>query len=152
MSHRTLKGLRDTRSERAGACTCDRDRPGCADADRRLGGAGCRREEWIFIDQMSGANRTKERPGLTELLKYARDSDKVYCWCIDRLGRSLTDILNTVDEMTKQGIGLHSIFDGVPSSASGRLQLGLFATPAEYERESPVRRRSRASWPWPGTF
>jgi DNA invertase Pin-like site-specific DNA recombinase len=97
--------------------------------------AGVERER-IFIDHMSGAKTAKERPGLTELLKYARDGDDVYCWRIDRLGRSLIDVLNTVDEMTKRGIGLHSIVDGVdPSTASGRLQLGLFATLAEYERE-----------------
>jgi DNA invertase Pin-like site-specific DNA recombinase len=85
---------------------------------------------------MSGAKTAKERPGLTELLKYARDGDNVYCWRIDRLGRSLIDVLNTVDEMTKRGIGLHSIVDGVdPSTASCRLQLGLFGTLAQYERE-----------------
>lgn len=93
-------------------------------------------EDKIFIDHMSGAKTAKERPGLTELLKYARDGDQVYCWRIDRLGRSLIDVLNTVDEMTKKGIALHSLVDGVdPSTPSGRLQLGLFATLAEYERE-----------------
>lgn len=97
--------------------------------------AGVARDK-IFIDHMSGAKTAKERPGLTELLKYARDGDQVFCWRIDRLGRSLIDVLNTVDEMTKRGIGLHSLVDGVdPSTASGRLQLGLFATLAEYERE-----------------
>ena len=106
-------------SEWAGVCTDDRDGPGCADADRRPGKGGCR-EARIFIDHMSGAKTAKERPGLTELLKYARDGDNVYCWRIDRLGRSLIDVLNTVDEMTKRGIGLHSIVDGVdPSTASG---------------------------------
>ncbi|MET4144333.1 recombinase family protein [Arthrobacter sp. UYCo732] len=93
-------------------------------------------EKNIFTDHMSGAKTAKERPGLTELLKYARDGDQVYCWRIDRLGRSLIDVLNTVDEMTKRGIALHSLIDGVdPSTPSGRLQLGLFATLAEYERE-----------------
>ncbi|MGO4382631.1 recombinase family protein [Specibacter sp. RAF43] len=93
-------------------------------------------EEKIFIDHMSGAKTSKERPGLTELLKYAREGDEVYCWRIDRLGRSLIDVLNTVNEMMAKGIALHSLIDGVdPSTSSGRLQLGLFATLAEYERE-----------------
>lgn len=61
-------------------------------------------EDKIFIDHMSGAKTAKERPGLTELLKYARDGDQIFCWRIDRLGRSLIDVLNTVDEMTKRGI------------------------------------------------
>jgi DNA invertase Pin-like site-specific DNA recombinase len=93
-------------------------------------------EDKIFIDHMSGAKTAKERPGLTELLRYARDGDQVYCWRIDRLGRSLIDVLNTVDGMTKKGIALYSLIDNVdPSTPSGRLQLGLFATLAEYERE-----------------
>lgn len=73
-------------------------------------------EDKIFIDHMSAAKTAKERPGLTELLKYARDGDQVYCWRIDRLGRSLIDVLNTVDEMTKKGIALYSLFDGVDPS------------------------------------
>lgn len=93
-------------------------------------------EDKIFIDHMSGAKTAKERPGLTELLKYARDGDQVYCWRIDRLGRSLIDVLNTVNAMTTRGIALYSLVDGVdPSTPGGRLQLGLFATLAEYERE-----------------
>lgn len=63
---------------------------------------------------------------------------------IDRLGRSLIDVLNTVAEMQENGIGLRSIVDGIdPSTASGRLQLGLFATLAEYEREL-INERVRA--------
>jgi DNA invertase Pin-like site-specific DNA recombinase len=101
-------------------------------------------EEHIYFDQLSGAKAAKERPGLTALLCYARREDTVLAYRIDRLGRSLTDVLNTVAEMQERGLGLRSLVDGVdPSTASGRLQLGLFATLAEYEGEL-INERVRA--------
>lgn len=70
------------------------------------------------------------------LLEYAREGDQFFCYRIDRLGRSLVDVVNTVNQMTEMGSQLYLIVDGVdPSSAAGRLQLHLFATLAEYERE-----------------
>ncbi|WP_253905201.1 recombinase family protein [Arthrobacter sp. H14] len=93
-------------------------------------------EKYIFIDHLSGAKQARERPAMKDLLKYARGGDEIIVWRIDRLGRSLIDVLNTVHEMTSRDIGLRSLIDGVdPSSAQGRLQLGLLATLAEYERE-----------------
>lgn len=63
---------------------------------------------------------------------------------IDRLGRSLIDVLNTVAEMQQRGIRLRSLVDGIdPSTASGRRQLGLFAILAEYAREL-INERVRA--------
>ncbi|MBE4720502.1 recombinase family protein [Pseudarthrobacter sp. AB1] len=101
-------------------------------------------EEYIYFDQLSGAKAAKERPGLTALLAFARDGDTVLVYRIDRLGRSLIDVLNTVAGMQERGIGLRSLVDGIdPSTASGRLQLGLFATLAEYEREL-INERVRA--------
>lgn len=101
-------------------------------------------EKYIYFDQLSGAKAAKERPGLSALLAFAREGDTVIVYRIDRLGRSLIDVLNTVAEMQERGIGLRSLVDGIdPSSASGRLQLGLFATLAEYEREL-INERVRA--------
>lgn len=101
-------------------------------------------EEQVYFDQLSGAKAAKERPGLSALLSYARRDDTVLVYRIDRLGRSLIDVLNTVAEMQERGIGLRSLVDGIdPSAASGRLQLGLFATLAEYEREL-INERVRA--------
>lgn len=102
------------------------------------------KEEHIYFDQLSGAKAARDRPALSKLLGYARDGDTVLVYRIDRLGRSLIDVLNTVNEMQGRGIGLKSLVDGIdPSSASGRLQLGLFATLAEYEREL-INERVRA--------
>lgn len=101
-------------------------------------------EKYIYFDQLSGAKAAKERPGLSALLAFAREGDTVLVYRIDRLGRSLIDVLNTVAEMQERGIGLRSLVDGIdPSTASGRLQLGLFATLAEYEREL-INERVRA--------
>lgn len=102
------------------------------------------KEEHIYFDQLSGTKSARARPALSKLLDYARDGDTVLVYRIDRLGRSLIDVLNTVAEMQERGVGLKSLVDGIdPSSASGRLQLGLFATLAEYEREL-INERVRA--------
>lgn len=78
-------------------------------------------EEQIYFDQLSGAKAAKERPGLSALVSYARRDDTVLVYRIDRLGRSLIDVLNTVAEMQERGIGLRSLVDGIdPSTASGR--------------------------------
>jgi DNA invertase Pin-like site-specific DNA recombinase len=93
-------------------------------------------EKRIFVDEMSGGKSARERPQMAKLLDYARDGDEIFVWRIDRLGRSLVDVINTVNEITASGIRLYSIMDGVdPSTAHGRLQLALFASLAEYERE-----------------
>ena len=101
----------------------------------------------IFNDEMSGAKAARERPKMAELLSYAREGDEIYCWRIDRLGRSLVDVVTTVQWITERGISRYSIMDGVdPSTAHGRLQLGLLATLAEYERELINERCAPASW------
>jgi DNA invertase Pin-like site-specific DNA recombinase len=60
-------------------------------------------EERIYFDQFSGAKAARERPALSKLLAYARDGDTVLVYRIDRVGRSLIDVLNTVDHMQKRG-------------------------------------------------
>lgn len=75
-------------------------------------------KERIFIDEMSGMKAARERPQMVKLLDYAREGDEIFVWRIDRLGRSLVDVVNTVQEITDKGIKLYSIMDGVdPSSA-----------------------------------
>lgn len=62
-------------------------------------------------------------------------------WRIDRLGRSLIDVLNTVNQLRDVGINVHSISDGIdPATITGRLMLNMIATSAEYERELIVER------------
>lgn len=98
----------------------------------------------IFMDELSGAKEAKERPGMKALMEYAREDDDVYFWRLDRIGRSVIDVLNTVNELTARGIRLHSIMDHLdPSTPQGRMQLTMMATLAEYEREL-INERVRA--------
>lgn len=93
-------------------------------------------EQNIWFDVMGGAVKAGGRPEWTKLSAYARAGDTVTVWRIDRLGRSLVDILTTVADLQARDIGVRSLSDGIdPSTASGRLLLGLFGTLAEYERE-----------------
>ncbi|MEA5121769.1 MAG: recombinase family protein [Propionibacterium sp.] len=76
------------------------------------------------------------RPGMKKLLEYAKPGDTVVVWRVDRLGRSLIDVLNTVKLLRERDVQLKSISDGIdPSTTSGRLMLNMLATLAEYERE-----------------
>lgn len=73
---------------------------------------------------------------MKRLFDYAEDGDTVVVWRIDRLGRSLIDVLNTVNLLRGQGVKIQSVCDGIdPETMSGRMMLGMLATLAEYERE-----------------
>lgn len=90
----------------------------------------------VFADVTSGSRTAIERPGMKRLLDYAKSGDTVVVWRIDRLGRSLIDVLNTVNLMRDKGVKIKSLSDGIdPETTSGRLMLGMLATLAEYERE-----------------
>ncbi len=87
----------------------------------------------IFDDKASGA-RT-DRPGLADLLDYAREGDTVTVVALDRLGRSLNGIITTIDDLQNRGILLRSLREGIDySTAVGRMVAGIFAALAEYER------------------
>jgi DNA invertase Pin-like site-specific DNA recombinase len=88
----------------------------------------------VFSDTMSGAR--DDRPGLAALLDYVRPGDTVVVWKLDRLGRNMIHILQTVKELTDRGITLVSTTDGIDSStAAGRMMIGVLGSLAEYERE-----------------
>lgn len=90
----------------------------------------------VFSDVTSGSRTAIERPGMKRLLDYAEDGDTVVVWRIDRLGRSLIDVLNTVALLREHGVKIRSVSDGIdPDTSSGRMMLGMLATLAEYERE-----------------
>ena len=90
----------------------------------------------VFSDVTSGSRTAIERPGMKRLLDYAQDGDTVVGWRIDRLGRSLIDVLNTVTLLRGQGVKIRSVSDGIdPETTSGRMMMGMLATLAEYERE-----------------
>jgi len=90
----------------------------------------------VFADVTSGSKTAIERPGMKKLLAYVEPGDTVVVWRVDRLGRSLIDVLNTVNLLRERGVHLRSISDGIdPTTTSGRLMLNMLATLAEYERE-----------------
>ncbi|MBB1035421.1 recombinase family protein [Dietzia sp. CQ4] len=90
----------------------------------------------VFSDVTSGSRTAIERPGMKRLMDYIEPGDTVVVWRIDRLGRSLIDVLNTVNLLRDKGVKIRSLSDGIdPETTSGRLMLGMFATLAEYERE-----------------
>jgi len=73
---------------------------------------------------------------MRRLLDYAAAGDTLVVWRVDRLGRSLIDVLNTVNLLREAGVGINSVQDGIdPATTSGRLMLNMLATLAEYERE-----------------
>ncbi|NER79022.1 MAG: recombinase family protein [Leptolyngbya sp. SIO1D8] len=96
----------------------------------RLEEAGVMR---IFEDVISG--RTFERPGLTELLNYARPGDVLVVVRLDRLGRSLRELLETVDMLKERKIAFMSLEEKIDtSSAAGELIFHVFGAIAHFER------------------
>lgn len=90
----------------------------------------------IFSDQVSGSKEAKCRSGWVNLEGRLRRGDELVVWRIDRIGRSMIDVVTTVKELVDRGIEVRSVSDGIdPSTREGRLMLNLMATFAEYERE-----------------
>ena len=99
----------------------------------------------IYTDKVSG--KKDSRPGLDACLKALRKGDTLVIWKLDRLGRSLKHLVNTVEGLTEQGIGL-KVLEGKgaeidTTTASGKLMFGIFAALAEFEREL-ISERTRA--------
>lgn len=95
----------------------------------------------VFADVTSGSKAAAGRPGMKKLLDYAEAGDTVVVWRVDRLGRSLIDVLNTVNLLRERGVQVRSIADGIdPATTTGRLMLNMLATLAEYERELIIER------------
>lgn len=93
-------------------------------------------ERQIFSDQVSGSKAARARSGWTNLDERLRDGDELVVWRIDRIGRSMIDVITTVRELVDRGVRVRSISDGIdPSTREGRLLLGQMSAFAEYERE-----------------
>ncbi len=95
------------------------------------------RPDHLYEDQASG--RRDERPGLMACLKALRDGATLLVWKLDRLGRNLRHLVNTVHDLTARGVGL-KVLTGQgaaidTTTAAGKLVFGIFAALAEFERE-----------------
>ncbi|MEI8397183.1 MAG: recombinase family protein, partial [Rhodospirillaceae bacterium] len=91
----------------------------------------------LYEDMASG--RREDRPGLAACLKALRTGDTLVVWKLDRLGRDLRHLVNTVHDLTARGIGL-AVLAGHgaaidTTTASGKLVFGIFAALAEFERD-----------------
>ena len=104
-----------------------------------LTAAGC---EKIFTDVVSGIKT--ERKGLNNALSHLRANDILVVWKLDRLGRSLLDLINTVKLLEKNNIGFKSLHEAIDTTTpSGQLFLHIFGALAEFEREL-IRERTKA--------
>ncbi|HMB07613.1 MAG TPA: recombinase family protein [Isosphaeraceae bacterium] len=101
--------------------------------------AGCER---IFTDTTSGTNAA--RTGLEQALAFARKGDTLVVWKLDRLGRSLRHLVETLAALRGRGIGFRSLQESLDTTTSGgKLVFHVFAALAEFERDL-IRERTRA--------
>jgi DNA invertase Pin-like site-specific DNA recombinase len=100
---------------------------------------GC---EKIFTDRVSGTKA--QRIGLTEALSHLREGDTLVVWRLDRLGRSLRHLIDTITELNARGVGFKSLTENIDTTTSGgKLVFHIFGALAEFEREI-IRERTQA--------
>lgn len=116
--------------------TAEQDTALQTDALRKL---GCGR---IFEDTVSGAKA--ERPGLMAALAYVRQGDTLVVWRLDRLGRSLPHLIETVGALEARGVGFRSLTEAIDTTTSGgRLIFHVFGALGQFERDL-IRDRTKA--------
>src|SRR5579875_758250 len=106
------------------------------------------RREWSVVQQVEdiGSGVSVVRPRREELLRAARrrEIDLILVWRLDRWGRSLLDLINSLQELTSLGVGFASIGDALDlTTPGGRAMVGMLAVFAEFERDI-LRDRVRA--------
>jgi hypothetical protein len=100
-----------------------------ADADRHNRRAQANRRDTQRGEHFATASAS------TTITKYLREGDTLIVWRLDRLGRNMRSIINTLHELTERGVTLRSLHDGVDTSTStGRMVTGILMSIAEYER------------------
>ncbi len=96
----------------------------------------------IFTDIISGS--TMERKGLDEALEYVREGDTLVVWRLDRLGRSLKHLIETITNLNNRKIGFKSIQENIDTTTSGgKLIFHIFGALAEFERDI-IKERTQA--------
>src|SRR5450759_3074592 len=104
-----------------------------------LAEAGCGR---IFTEQLSGA--VTDRPALHDALEFARSGDTLIVWKLDRLARSMKQLIETIEKLRVRNIGFRSLTEALDTTtAQGRLVFHMFSALAEFER-SLIRERTQA--------
>jgi DNA invertase Pin-like site-specific DNA recombinase len=101
--------------------------------------AGCRK---IFTDTASGSIDC--RRGLIDTIEFCREGDSLVVWKLDRLGRSLRHLIDTVNKLQSNGVEFVSLQESVDTTTSGgKLVFHVFGALAEFEREM-IRERTKA--------
>ena len=104
-----------------------------------LKSAGC---EVLFQDHASGAKA--ERRGLAQALSYLRRGDTLVTWKLDRLGRSMAHLIETVRGLEARGVGFRSLTEGIDTTTpGGTLIFHIFGALAQFERDL-IRERTGA--------
>jgi DNA invertase Pin-like site-specific DNA recombinase len=104
-----------------------------------LNAAGCRK---LFEDKVSGTR--EERPGLGQALEMLREGDTLVVWKLDRLGRSVKQLVDLVARLQQKGVQFRSLTDSIDTGTpSGRFFFHVMASLAEMEREL-IAERTRA--------
>jgi DNA invertase Pin-like site-specific DNA recombinase len=104
-----------------------------------LAEAGCGR---IFTEQLWGA--VTDRPALRDALEFARSGDTLIVWKLDRLARSMKQLIETIEKLRLRGIEFRSLTEALDTTtAQGRLVFHMFGALAEFER-SLIRERTQA--------
>src|SRR3954469_18223883 len=104
-----------------------------------LNAAGC---QDLYTDTVSGS--VTERPGLTQALSHLRTGDTLVVWRLDRLGRSLPHLIETVKQLQERGVGFRSLQEQIDTTTSGgKLVFHVFGALAEFERDL-IRERTHA--------
>ena len=95
----------------------------------------------VFQDKASGAT---DRPGLTAALAFVREGDVLVVWKLDRLGRSLPHLIETVSALETRGVGFRSLTEAIDTTTpGGRLIFHIFGALGQFERDL-IRERTRA--------
>jgi len=98
--------------------------------------------EKVFTDTVSGAKAA--RPGLDEALSHLRSGDTLVVWKLDRLGRSLRHLIDTIQVLSDRGIGFKSLQESIDTTTpGGKLVFHVFGALAEFERDL-VKERTNA--------
>ena len=101
--------------------------------------AGC---EKTYRETASGA--AAERPVLADVVGYLRPGDTLVVWRLDRLGRSLQHLIETIAQLAEHGIGFKSLTEQIDTTTSGgKLVFHVFGALAEFERDL-IRERTQA--------
>ena len=104
-----------------------------------LAAAGCAK---VFEDRASGAKA--DRAGLAAAISYVRDGDVLIVWKLDRLGRSLPHLIETITTLEKRGVGFRSVTEAIDTTTpGGRLVFHLFGALGQFERDL-IQERTRA--------